>query len=130
MSTISPSLCKRAERVCCTALPGVVVFLNSINTQSTILLAATAWSLRTVGSIVSATEFNSVAETIDPTVLNDQAVAANNIVDWVFIELRNTTTPGNAVQQTRSALLQRDGDIVDIDGVSPIYFKDIDPNNY
>lgn len=74
---------------------------------------------------------NPVTETIASSVLFDQASATDNIVDWVFIELRNNAaSPGNTVQQTRSALLQRDGDIVDIDGVSPIYFKDIDPTNY
>ena len=37
------------------------------------------------------------------------------IVDWVFIELRDKSNPAQIVA-TRSALLQRDGDIVDIDG--------------
>ena len=69
-------------------------------------------------------------ETINSSVLNDQVVAQNNIVDWVFLELRNITTPGNAVVQTRSALLKRDGNIVDIDGVSPVYFKNVDAGNY
>lgn len=55
----------------------------------------------------------------------DQVNANNNIVDWVFLELRSATTPGNTILQTRSALLQRDGDIVDIDGVSPVYFKSV-----
>jgi hypothetical protein len=41
------------------------------------------------------------------------------IVDWVVIELRNATTPSTRVY-TRSALIQRDGDIVDMDGVSPV----------
>lgn len=41
------------------------------------------------------------------------------IVDWVFIEGRSTIAP-HAVMATRSALLQRDGDIVGIDGVSPV----------
>ncbi|MBS1742182.1 MAG: hypothetical protein JST81_04040 [Bacteroidetes bacterium] len=55
----------------------------------------------------------------------DQQNADNNIVDWVYLELRSATTPGNTILQTRSALLQRDGDIVDIDGVSPVYFKNV-----
>ncbi len=60
----------------------------------------------------------------------DQANASNNIVDWVFLELRSVVTPGNTILQTRSALLQRDGDIVDIDGVSPVYFKNVPAANY
>lgn len=76
---------------------------------------------------------NTIAEAIiaPATVLGVQPITNNNIVDWVFIELRNATvSPGNAIVQTRSALLQKDGDIVDIDGVSPVYFKNVDPTNY
>jgi len=46
----------------------------------------------------------------------------NAIVDWVWIELRdaNDTTQ---VAYSRSALLQRDGDIVDVDGTSVLDFS-------
>jgi hypothetical protein len=47
----------------------------------------------------------------------------NAIVDWVFVELRNANDPSE-VLHTRSALLQRDGDVVDTDGVSPVAFTD------
>ncbi|MBK7945849.1 MAG: hypothetical protein IPJ85_11315 [Flavobacteriales bacterium] len=41
------------------------------------------------------------------------AVTGNNaIVDWVVLELRSATTP-SLVLDTRCALLQRDGDVVD-----------------
>ncbi len=74
---------------------------------------------------------NSGVETASATVFNNQASANDNIVDWVFIELRNTTvSPGNTVLQTRSALVQRDGDIVDIDGVSPVTFNNVASANY
>jgi hypothetical protein len=73
---------------------------------------------------------NTPTETVTATAFNDQTLANDNIVDWVFLELRNTATSGNAVLQTRSALLQRDGDIVDIDGVSPVYFKNVDAASY
>lgn len=46
----------------------------------------------------------------------------NAIVDWVMIELRSATTP-SLVVDTRSALLQRDGDVVDVDGVSPVNMR-------
>jgi len=46
-------------------------------------------------------------------------VGNSAIVDWVIIELRSSTTPGTRLY-SRSALLQRDGDVVDMDGVSPI----------
>lgn len=73
---------------------------------------------------------NTTTETATATAFNDMPVPTDNIVDWVFVELRSNITPGNTVTQTRAALLQRDGDIVDIDGVSPIYFKNVDPSNY
>ncbi len=75
---------------------------------------------------------NSVLETIPAsTVLASQSVIDDNIVDWVFLELRNTTaSPGNGIVQTRSALVQRDGDIVDVDGVSPVTFNDVANGNY
>ncbi|HFA51805.1 MAG TPA: LamG domain-containing protein, partial [Bacteroidetes bacterium] len=51
------------------------------------------------------------------------APAANNdaVVDWVQVELRDKNAPAT-VLFTRSALLQRDGDVVDVDGVSPVNF--------
>jgi uncharacterized delta-60 repeat protein len=59
-------------------------------------------------------------ETVAPAILT---VAGNNgIVDWVLLELRN----GAGFQQvvaTRSALVQRDGDVVDLDGTSPVSFE-------
>ncbi len=75
---------------------------------------------------------NAVLETItNNSVVAAQAIADNNIVDWVFLELRNTNaSPGNTIQQTRSALIQRDGDIVDIDGVSPVTFNNLPDGNY
>ena len=74
---------------------------------------------------------NSVTESVtNANVFNDQINPDKNIVDWIFLELRSNVTPGNTVIQTRAALLQRDGDIVDVDGISPIYFKNINPASY
>src|SRR5438067_1317201 len=73
---------------------------------------------------------NPTAETVAATVFNNQASTNDDVVDWVFIELRNTASPGNAVLQTRSALIQRDGDIVDIDGVSPVTFNNVSNGTY
>jgi HYR domain len=58
------------------------------------------------------------------------AVTGNNaIVDWVFLQLRDATNPAT-VLFTRSALIQRDGDIVDVDGVSPVKFNSAPVGNY
>ena len=56
---------------------------------------------------------------ISPSVLT---VTGNDaIVDWVVIELRSPASPSTIVDM-RAALLQRDGDVVGIDGVSPVTF--------
>lgn len=48
------------------------------------------------------------------------AVTGNNaIVDWVVVELRDPVAPAT-VLASRAALLQRDGDIVDLDGISAL----------
>ena len=49
------------------------------------------------------------------------ATGNNAIVDWVLLELRSAATPTQIVA-SRRALIQRDGDIVDVDGVSPVGF--------
>jgi len=53
----------------------------------------------------------------------------NAIVDWAFVELRSKSN--NAlVQATRSGLIQRDGDIVDVDGTSCLAFPGIPVDSY
>ncbi|MFT4532667.1 MAG: CshA-type fibril repeat protein [Saprospiraceae bacterium] len=53
----------------------------------------------------------------------------NSVVDWVFIELRDKTD-STSVLFTRSALLQRDGDVVDVDGVSPLLWCALPDDTY
>ena len=49
-------------------------------------------------------------------------LASDNIVDWMWIELRDAND-NTSVVASRSGLLQRDGNIVDIDGVSDLTFN-------
>ncbi|MBL0044732.1 MAG: fibronectin type III domain-containing protein [Flavobacteriales bacterium] len=50
------------------------------------------------------------------------AVSGNDaICDWVLVELRLASSP-YTVLATRTALVQRDGDVVGFDGVSPVSF--------
>jgi hypothetical protein len=64
----------------------------------------------------------------DPT--NVLSVAGPNaIVDWVFVEIRDEND-ATMVLATRSGLVQRDGDVVDVDGVSPLLFESTSPTNY
>ncbi len=44
------------------------------------------------------------------------------VVDWVFLELRDAAD-NTAVVATRNALMQRDGDVVETDGVSAVSFS-------
>lgn len=62
-----------------------------------------------------------------PTSAVFATTGANAIVDWVFVELRSGLT---SVVDSRPAFIQRDGDIVDTDGVSPVVFKMATPGNY
>jgi hypothetical protein len=52
----------------------------------------------------------------------------NAIVDWILLELRDNANSSSIVA-TRAALVQRDGDIVDVDGVSAVTFN-VAPGNY
>ena len=53
----------------------------------------------------------------------------NAIVDWVLLEVRNAATPSSFLAR-RAALIQRDGDIVDVDGISPVRFQGLLPASY
>jgi hypothetical protein len=69
----------------------------------------------------------SGTETIHPGVLS---ISGNNaIVDWVMMELRTSAAPGSVLKRL-VGLLQRDGDIVDMDGLSPIRFRSTVSGDY
>ncbi len=58
------------------------------------------------------------------------SVTGNNaIVDWVIVEMRPAATP-SVVAASRAVLLQRDGDVVDLDGVSTVGFAGLAAGNY
>ncbi len=58
-----------------------------------------------------------------------QTTGPNAIVDWVLVELRAQGAPQQVVAR-RAGLLQRDGDITDTDGTSPLLFLAIPIGNY
>lgn len=68
----------------------------------------------------------SGGETVPNNLLN--VTGKNAIVDWVLLELRNKTNPSQIVA-TRSALLQRDGDVVGVNGQPRIIFG-VPPDQY
>ncbi|MBK7241845.1 MAG: choice-of-anchor B family protein [Flavobacteriales bacterium] len=69
---------------------------------------------------------NAGGETIAPAVL--AVTGADAIVDWVVLELRDAVDP-SIIRASRCGLLQRDSDIVGVNGISPIQF-DVAVGNY
>ncbi len=67
-------------------------------------------------------------ETINDTLLLAEN-GANSIVDWVFVELRDANDVDNVIA-TKSALIQRDGDVVTVRGDSLLHFTNIRVGSY
>jgi hypothetical protein len=61
-----------------------------------------------------------VNETVPSVSVFDVAGTNDDIIDWVFISLQDATNPSIRLQ-TRAALLQRDGNIVEYDPISGTY---------
>ncbi|TYA56704.1 hemagglutinin protein [Formosa maritima] len=76
-------------------------------------------SLRSLGYLPTTSPYED-GLTCDVSVFN--VTGDNAIVDWIEVSLRDALNPQN-ILKTRSALLQRDGDVVDVDGVSEIAFN-------
>lgn len=63
------------------------------------------------------------------TVSTVTSIPNPDIVDWVLVELRTGTAAATTVAR-RAVFLKSDGSIVDLDGVSQVKFKGINPGNY
>jgi len=74
----------------------------------------------------SFTGFPGAGTTLGAGVLT--VTGGNAIVDWVIVELRTAATP-STVAASCAALLQRDGDVVGLNGTSPVSFM-VAPGNY
>jgi hypothetical protein len=72
--------------------------------------------LRVKGFIPLDTPYSD-ALTVSQDVLNVSGEDA--IVDWVWLEIRDSSNE-TTIEEAVSALIQRDGDIVDVDGISPV----------
>ena len=53
----------------------------------------------------------------------------SNIVDWVLVELRTSTTATSSVAE-KAAFIKGDGTIVDLDGTSPLTFSSLPSASY
>ena len=70
---------------------------------------------------------SGTGETIASSVLT--VTGNKEVVDWIKIELRDKLDV-TSVLKTRSALLLRDGTIVDVDGVAYVSFYSLPADNY
>jgi hypothetical protein len=103
----------------------VKLFLQGAYDQATGLMRD---DLRSRGFLPTAQPYTAMARTSYHTGTETTTAAvlattgSNAIVDWVLLELRTGTGVATRVA-TRAALVQRDGDVVDMDGVSPVTFS-------
>jgi len=95
-------------------------FMNAAQGMNDQLRTAGLIPLTEPYSALGYSHVNGGGETTTSAVLT--ASGTNAIVDWVVVELRSTGNP-STVLATRSALVQRDGDVVDVDGTSPVTFN-------
>src|SRR5699024_9254822 len=72
--------------------------------------------------------YNGDEEITDVSSVLDENGDAS-IVDWVLLELRDATDPSQVLAR-RAALVQRNGTIVDTDGISCVRFEGMTPGNY
>jgi len=77
--------------------------------------------------------FNHTGGGGNETIANASTVLADNgpnsIVDWVYVELRDANDPV-LVLATRAGLVQRDGDVVEMDGTGALCFEQNSAGNY
>jgi len=89
-------------------------------------------NLRSLGYMPTNTPYNDGA-TVAASVFNTggtsgSGLAQDDIVDWVWVELRGANDNTDLINE-KSALLQRDGDIVALDGISDLVMTAV-PTNY
>lgn len=64
-----------------------------------------------------------------PSITTQTILDNNNIVDWIFVELRNGSTGSTSVVYSKSGLLKQDGTIINPSG-TPFSIKNLSPGNY
>ena len=81
------------------------------------------------GSSTMSTDLNSILPTTDTYSLGEtvSSIPEADIVDWVEVELRSSTT---TVEATKAAFLKSDGSIVDLDGKSSLKFYGLSGGDY
>lgn len=85
-------------------------------------------------------DFTANYPKVGPALLSENQVIADSaavfgvtgqdaIVDWVFVEIRDKSNVTN-ILGSRAGLVQRDGDVVDLDGVSDLRFKGVNADSF
>ncbi|MEM9992505.1 MAG: PPC domain-containing protein, partial [Bacteroidota bacterium] len=86
--------------------------------------------LRSTSLLPSADPYNSSGGAVESISSSLLAITGDDaIVDWVVVELR-TSLSLTTVAGQQSALVQRDGDVVATDGVSPVTFPGVPTGDY
>jgi hypothetical protein len=86
--------------------------------------------LRVKNLIPTTSPYSAGLTTVSSVSSSVLSVTGNDaIVDWVFLELRSNSD-STLVVDSRSALIQRDGDIVDVDGISSVIFNNAFTGSY
>jgi hypothetical protein len=74
---------------------------------------------------------NGATQTTTAGILTTNDNTPDDIVDWIFVELRSGTSGSSTVAYTQAALLQRDGDIVNAtNGLTAVEFPNAPAGNY
>ncbi len=99
---------------------------GKMNTALRLLTGANGFPTTEPFTAAGFTLVNSGGETINSSVLS--TTGDNAVVDWVLVELRDKNN-SSTILRTKPALLQSDGDIVDLDNTSTISLN-VPADNY
>jgi hypothetical protein len=116
--TISKGACKVSDDVVITMAP-LQVYVTAF-LQGPYVSSPPFWmndDLRIGGHLPTTSPYGGL-ETVNPSVFS--VTGQDAIVDWVQVQLRTTPT---TIFKTKPALIQRDGDIVGLNGTSPLEFE-------
>lgn len=113
-------------------------FASPVNTKVKVLLQGPFngtnmnADLQMAGLLPTTEPYTALGFTVNNTGANlgtavNSLTGDNTIVDWVVVEARSTTT---TIAESVVALLQKDGDVVAIDGLSPVVFSTLSAGMY
>ena len=112
--------------ISCSVLVSLKVYLQGASINPNVSEESLMRDNLRVTDVIPTTSPYGDAATTDISVFTTTGTDA--IVDWIWVELRDATD-NTSIVSAQSALLQRDGDVVAVDGVSPLSF-DVSADNY